>query len=272
MPLERVLVPLDGSSTSEAALPVVLRLLRRRAETEIVLLHCVSPLVLAGGSDAEPRSSRSYLLQLEDSLQMEGVRVRAVVELGSAAETIVRAAEREAADVIAMATHGRSGLASAVLGSVTERVLRKTRVPVFAVRTFRAEVPDEEPGLRNILLPLDGSDTALRAFPAAADLARLFSARLLLLAVPDSPTARAVAERHLREVEKLCGAQGVDATSLLEEGDPVDEILDVARFHEVDLIAMATHGRGGVSRLMIGSVTEGVLRKSPVPLLITRSL
>ena len=82
---------------------------------------------------------------------------------------------------------------------------------------------------------------------------------------------RARAERHLKEVENLSRDRGVVTAALLEEGDPVDEILDIARFHEVDLIAMATHGRGGVSRLVTGSVTEGVLRKSPVPLLIVRS-
>ena len=261
-------MPLDGSPAAEAALPAVFRLLRQRTETEIVLARCVPPLAVDAGLDA----ARSYLLKLEDSLGERGARVRALAEEGSPADTIVKLAERESADLIAMTTHGRTCLARAVLGSVTERVLRKTRVPVFAVRTFAAAPPQERPGSRTLLLPLDGSDASLRAFPAAADLARLLSARLLLLAVLESAPDRARAEKHLEEVEKMSRNQGVVTAVLLEEGDPVDEILDVARFHEVDLIAMATHGRTGVSRLVTGSVTEGVLRKSPVPLHIIRSL
>ncbi|HEX7897153.1 MAG TPA: universal stress protein [Planctomycetota bacterium] len=272
MPLGRILVPLDGSPTSEAALPPVLRLLRRRTETEIVLVQCVPPLVADANPEAALRAARSYLLKMEDALGADGARVRSVAELGSPAETIVRLADREAANLIAMATHGRTCLARAVLGSVTERVLRKTRVPVFAVRSLGAPPPEERQGLRTLLLPLDGSDASLRALPAAADMARLFSARLLLLGVLEAGGDRARAERGLREVERLSRSEGVMTAALLEEGDPVDEILDIARFHEVDLIVMATHGRGGVRRLVTGSVTEGVLRKSPVPLLIVRSL
>lgn len=266
MPLERVLVPLDGSATAEAALPEIRRLLRGRGETELLLFQAVASPDGAG-------AARDYLRRIEDGLAADGLRARPIVYDGPAADAIVLAAEREGADLIALATHGRGGLARAVLGSVTERVLRKAGVPVFAVRTAPgAPARRGGAGMRDILLPLDGSEHALRAFPAAVDMARLFRARLLVLWVLDAARDRARAEAHLARVETLAREEGVPLLSLVEEGDPVDEILDVARFHEVDLIVMSTHGRRGLERLVTGSVTEGVLRKSPVPLVVVRSL
>ena len=100
---------------------------------------------------------------------------------------------------------------------------------------------------------------------------RSFGARLMLLHVLDSDEDQTTSEAYFQAVETRAGSQGVAVTSLMETGPVADEILDVARFHDADLIAMATHGRRGLSRLVLGSVAEEVLRKSFVPVLAVRS-
>ncbi|HVE41318.1 MAG TPA: universal stress protein [Planctomycetota bacterium] len=276
--LDRLIVPLDGSPAAETILSEARRFLRR-SDSEIVLVRAEFPvvtdlvpgLVVAGVGEA-----RAYLERVGGDLEEQGVRVRIVAESGPAAEVILRTVADRRGTLIAMSTHGRTGAARAVMGSVAEQVLRRSPVPVLAVRTLSAGSgapvpPDERLPLRNILLPLDRSERSLRALAPAADLCRLFGARLLLLHVLDRDEDQETSEAYFRAVETRVGSQGVAVTTLIETGRAADEILDVARFHDADLIAMATHGRRGLARLAMGSVTEEVLRKAFVPVLAVRT-
>jgi len=224
---------------------------------------------------ADLSESRAYLERMAGELEEQGARVQIVAESGPAAEVILRSVAERRGTLIAMSTHGRTGAARAVMGSVAEQVLRRSPVPVLTVRTLRAAAavpPDERQPLRNVLLPLDRSERSLQALAPAADLCRLFGARLLLLHVLDHDEDPVTAEAWFRAVETRAGSQGVAVTTLIETGAVADEILDVARFHDVDLIARATHGRRGLARLAMGSVTEEVLRKAFVPVLAVRSV
>ena len=277
--LDRILVPLDGSPLSESVLPDVRRLLRR-TDAEVILVRSEYPLLSGAVPTVVAESGlpeiKSYLRAVADRLGEQGVRTRTVADSGPAAEAILRAAHNQRATLIALSTHGRTGVARVVLGSVAEQVVRGSSLPVLAVRTIpdsAAELgpTDERRPFRNVLVPLDRSDRALRALDPAADICRLFGARLLVLHVLESEDDRATAEAYLRAVEARAASQGLAVTSLVDQGDAVEEILDVARFHDIDLVVMATHGRRGLSRLTTGSVTEGVLRKSVVPVLVTRT-
>jgi nucleotide-binding universal stress UspA family protein len=277
--LHRMIVPLDGSPASESILSEARRFLRR-LDSEIVLVRAELPMVteaypgvMVAGASGE---ARAYLERVAGSLEEQGVRVETLVETGPAVDVILNAVREKKATLIAMSTHGRTGAARVVMGSVAEQVLRRSPVPVLAVRTLLADSgapvpPDERQPLKNILLPLDRSERSLRALAPAADLCRLFGARLMLLHVLEPEEDPVTAEAYFRAVETRAGYQGVAVTTLIESGSVVEEILDVARFHDIDLIAMATHGRRGLSRLTMGSVTEGVLRKAFVPLLAVRT-
>jgi nucleotide-binding universal stress UspA family protein len=277
--LNRIVVPLDGSAVAEAVLPE-LRNLLRQADSEVILVRSEYPLV----ADTYPpvvlessvTAAKSYLRRIEDRLAEEGVRTRTIADLGPAADFILRVARQERATLIALSTHGRSGASRVLMGSIAEQVVRESPVPVLAVRTLSADSSTATPSrerrpIRNVLLPLDRSERSIRALEPASELCRLFGARLILLHVLESEQDRISAEAYLEAVEAKAGSQGVVATSLLESGNVVDEILDVARFHDADLIAMATHGRRGLSRLLTGSTTEGVLRRGFFPVLVVRT-
>jgi len=185
--------------------------------------------------------------------------------------------------MIALATHGRTGLSRLILGSVAERVLRLSPVPVLVLRPFSSyEIaktgrPEDEP-LRKILVPVDGSELQRAVVPHASALAQVFGARIVLLHVraPVMDQDRTAAEdeeigkaRHaLRETAIEFSAAGVACLTLLEEGEAASRILGIARDHDVDLIAMATHDRRGIARWVSRSTTERVLQGARVPLLV----
>ena len=277
--LSRIVVPLDGSATAEEILPHLRRILRQ-VDAEVVLVRVSNPVALSvppAAVEAALGDTWAYLERLTAELNAQGLRVRARVELGSAAAQIVQAADAERASLIAMTTHGRSGAGRAFLGSVAEEVFRRTPVPVLAVRVAAlpsppavSEVPDP---IRKVLVPVDGSDRSLHAFVPAAELGRLFDGRLHFVRVleRDDPEERSRAAAQLEELEERSRAIGIEAVSTLTEGDPAERILDLTRIHRADVIAMATHGRRGLPRLLFGSVTEAVLRRASVPLLVVRS-
>jgi nucleotide-binding universal stress UspA family protein len=281
--LERIIIPLDGSLTAEAVLPHVRRILRRQ-DAEIILVRAVVPAPVENTmliADAAMGAAKSYVSGVQERLEREGVRVSSEVRAGTAVGVILDVAEERKATMIAMATHGATGLKRILLGSVAEVVLRKSPVPVLVLRPFwtSEEAPHEEMEnvpIRNLLVPVDGSDLAELAVPAALELARLFEARAILLRVleehrEDSAAEVREAEEHLDAIARTFERRGIDTFLLVEKGDAVEQILDAARFHQADLIVMTTHGRSGLSRLVTGSVTEHVLRRAMVPLLVVRA-
>jgi nucleotide-binding universal stress UspA family protein len=294
MILQSILVPLDGSVTAEAVLPHVRRLLRR-SDSEVILLRVANP---PAGDDYMPlyeaslAAAREYVTGIRDRLLGQGTRASAVARVGPPAGTILEVAEEKKATMIALATHGRTGVARAILGSVAEHVIRRSAVPVIAVRPFWTyEIapgrPEDQP-IRTILVPVDGSELSLGVVPAVGELAGLFGARVLLLRVLESGAAakarapggatgetfaeKDLAEVRLKEVAERLRGQGVEAGTIVGEGDPAAAIQQSVRFHGVDLVAMTTHGRSGISRMVVGSVTEKVLREAKVPMLVVRAM
>jgi nucleotide-binding universal stress UspA family protein len=156
---ERMLVPLDGSEVAEAILPFAEQV-AGPLDAEVVLLRVLEPvspveLVASAGVVApdtftlRDMDARRYLSEIERRLSKKGLRVRTRVAFGSPADEILAAAQTTSADLIAMATHGRSGLGRAVFGSVAESVLRASPVPVLLIRTMAKSEAAPEPGARS---------------------------------------------------------------------------------------------------------------------------
>ena len=274
--LERILVPLDGSPLGEAVLTHIRRILFRK-DAEILLLRAVVVPPWLEGMDAGLPDllrvqARCYLQQIEKKLSDQGARVRSIVRLGEAADIILEVADEVRATLIAMATHGRSGLARWALGSVTERVLQGSRVPVLAVRSFLesgARTPLAELDLERILVPVDATAMSLEIVGPTVELAQLFGSTVALLHVCQGEEC-AIPIPELTCAYEQFRAGGVSLEPLLEQGDPAQQILDTCREQKAGLIAMTTHGRIGVGRWMMGSVTDKLLRAAEVPLLIVR--
>ena len=276
--IERIVVPLDGSLTAEAILPQVRRVLYRN-DSEVILVRAVVPPPAENAItmvETALNAAREYILGQLERLEKSGVRARYVVRVGSPVGVILEVAEEQKATMIAMATHGDSGVSRFLFGSVAEAVMRKSPVPLLLLRPFWSyeivpPVRPEQAPIRNLLLPVDGSDLSMQALPGVIEFAELFETRLVLLRVLEEKEDKAEAEKQLAALAKTIEKKGVETMALVDKGDPVEQILKAARFHEIDLIAMTTHGRSGFSRVVTGSVTEQILRKATVPLLVTRN-
>lgn len=297
---QKVLIPLDGSPFAERVLSHVERLISPK-ETELLLLRVIEPFRVSVPQELTPlpeaasagelqKHADAYLNQVKGELHEMGLQVQALaVAGGDVASVICDVADAQGADLIAMTTHGRSGLSRWAFGSVAERVLRTASQPIFLVRAA-TEIPPAGTFGR-ILVPLDGSELAEQALPEAQTLAREKGAEILLVRAiePLSDRDMAVilatwksadeiyahrqtaAERYLGEVQEKLRLAGVPAEMVVDEGPAAEVILDTAEAEEVDMIVMSTHGRSGLSRWVYGSVAEKVLRRATCPLLLIRA-
>lgn len=287
----RLLIPLDGSPTAGRILyyvehwfapqDVVLELVRvvPPYRHSLASTDTLTPVAVAH----QYEEAQSYLQQVAGELREKGYTVNVHILEGAPALAIKSAADRLEVDAIAMTTHGRTGLARVLMGSVAEDLVRHAHVPIFLVR-MQPEM-ERHANIRRILVPLDGSDLAERELPYAVALAKQFGATILLLEVVEHHPEReldilphhegeeheaslGVAKMYLERHVEALRAQGMAVDLLLKMGKPAPEIVKVAYEHEIDLIVMSTHGYTGFSQLILGSVTREVLRTAPCPLLV----
>lgn len=290
---KKILIPLDGSETAEAILPFVQEIASRTGG-DITVMTAVQPVAIWDTTvtvtvlENEEASAVDYLKQV--MAKIPGKQKCRVVR-GEAAEAILEAADEENADLIAISTHGRSGLARWLFGSTAGKVLESAKVPVLFLRPKTGEDKGAPgPVVKKILVPLDGSDLASSILPPVEEFAKTMGATLVLVhavtpitALPGFETQAPAAinildelQRHAQEyLAKLVAevkARGVEATGLVAIDDPVHAILEAADETRADLIAVATHGRGGLGRAILGSVADGVVRRSAdVPCLVLRA-
>jgi len=286
----RIFVPLDGSELAELALAPA-ALLARRFHAQLWLVHVLAPVPLAAGASVRLAGTavgqaQDYLQDVQRRLEADGLAVRAIVRWGDPAGEILAAAQEGHADLIAMATHGRGGLGRWMIGSVADRVVRTTTIPVLVVPA-RAAAAARQPGFRRLLVPLDGSALAEEALPHALLIARMLNATVELLSVvprsdltayPESwfpdleyEALKAQRRRYLHGLVARLQQEGLQVVAALEAGDVPETIVRTAESHAADLIVMATHGRGGIMRWLLGSVAAKLLAAAPVPLLLVRA-
>jgi nucleotide-binding universal stress UspA family protein len=266
---QKILVALDGSRPSESVLPYVASLMKV-IDADLTLYRVVPP-----GSPAERQKARAYLERVAGKLRRRGAFVDVAVAAGKPAEEITEFAGHEGYDLVALASRRKKGLKRVVLGSVAEEILRRSPVPVLVTAARPAEAPSPAPP-RSIVVPQDGSHRSAAVLVPVAALAKAAGAKISFVTVV-SPTEREelpveTAAHTLFSRQKALQEEGLDVEIGILFGNPVDEILRFAEARHADLLAVATHGRTGLERWRYGSVTEALLRKSQVPLLVVRSL
>lgn len=274
----KVLIPLDGSSLADGILPHVPRVLMR-AEAQLHLLRVLSP-------DADEESEQQARRHLEAAVSQ--LRATGEEEVGSSieraedpADAILSLAEEGGYELIAMATHGRTGVARLVRGSVAERVLRHARVPVYMVSREGLLRENDDVRFERVMIALDGSPQAAKVIPLVLPLVVDSQAEVVLLHVsdPDKESVHPVpevakkraqekAEATLEAVADKLVSAGVEVHVLGVYGDPAEQLLEAVERQDIDLLAMTSHGRTGLSRWRFGSVAEKVLRQARCPLLI----
>ena len=273
----RILVPLDGSKLAEQVLPHVKRL-ASAFELHMELLSTFSPPFIYRGpnpssfphqiEDNIRAHSMDYLHSIKSSLVDLGVPVSCTVRLGEPASWIVTEAEKEADTLIAMSTHGRSGITRWVLGSVADKVLHDTTAPVLFLKSQDEDTPTEEASLTSVIVPLDGSSLAEQVLPHVVALAQALRLSVTLVRV-SSHHGEAEASGYLQEIGGKLRQQGVSSVKeLVLNGHPATAIVDIARDIPNNLVTMTTHGHSGIGRWILGSVTDRVVRHSGSPVLV----
>jgi nucleotide-binding universal stress UspA family protein len=300
--LRTILVPLDGSAFSAKALPVAAAIAKRTGAT----LHVVSVLdpsayvpfvpgeVLVPVMDTDALAARreadEAAVKAEAArLVQEGVSATGRLLEGTVVEALAEYAVEILADLVLMTTHGRSGLERLWLGSVATSFLHRAPCPVYLVRPTGDTTTSVLP-TGTMLVPLDGSAFADSMLPRAAEFAQAvgLSMRLFTVTIPNAiPMAPFGTEALLADesdltrqeheakqrLESLAATLTVPATTeVATDMTATRAILEQAESPDVGLIAMATHGRTGLARLVMGNVADAVLRGAPKPMLVYRPM
>jgi len=296
----QILIPLDGSDASAQVLPYA-RSLARQLHLPVELLTVVDTVGLAASLPAEKkkcvesliadtwRSSAAFLERI--SKTFPGVSVACAVERGRPGEVVIEKAAADSGTLIAMATHGRSGIDRWLLGSVAEKVLRGTKNPLLLVRAAKSGESDGEAILKCVVAPLDGSPLAEQALPHATVLAKTMDLELVLFRaytltqiistyddyIPDwnklESLSKGEAISYLDQKVRELKENGLTHLSpLVSEGEAAEQIIDLAKRTANSLVVICSHGRSGVGRWVLGSVAERVARHSIGPVLLIRAV
>jgi nucleotide-binding universal stress UspA family protein len=290
----RVVVPLDGSTLAEQALPYALAVGADEAE---ILLVMVVPSITGQkerlGFDAGSlpvsrpdgeREAQEELLSAATRLLGERRGVQLQVTSGDPATEILSIADQRGADLIVLASHGRGAIGRVAFGSVADRVARASRIPVMIVRPHDAATEEAPVVIRRLVVPYDGSELAAQALPVAEALARQLAVPTVLVRAVDlievlGPVAQAhlippeviedahtEAQRSLEAAVSSLREKGIEAEPQIWTGPAFHVIAEAAR--PGDLIVLCSHGRSGVMRWLLGSIAEKLVREGPVPVIV----
>jgi nucleotide-binding universal stress UspA family protein len=292
----RMLVPLDGSETAEKVLPYA-RALAGSLKIPVELLGVIEISRYASGEkaryldtliDTAIRRNQEYLKRVAKTFL--GGSLEWTVEGGAPAEAIITKTAENKETLITMATHGRSGLKRWLLGSVAEKVLRGTSNAVLLVRANEEAKTEGEVIPNRIIVPLDGSELAETVLSTVVELAKPLKLKVVLLRaysvkaimygyedyLHDSNEIEAELKKEATSylnswVEHLKSEGLADVVPIVSEGEAAETIIELAKGAPNILIAMCTHGRSGVKRWVLGSVTEKVVRHAGNPVLVIRA-
>ena len=293
-----LMVPLDGSEFGRHAIPWALAI-AEPTDALVDLVHVHTPpygmgavddmLVLPEVREAQRATAERSLSDLADRLRIgTGVRFRAAVIEGDASDALVRYAASDAVDLIVMTTHGRTGIARALLGSVSDGVVRHSHRPVLLARPRRHPPEEHEPAaVSEVLVLLDGTEASESILEPAIELCRLTGAACTLLhvVVPELLLTGVAAPRALTDERAVLADERMTeaylttltprvieahvpvTTAAVRHPDLTAGILEYCATHPVSLIALATRDRAGAQRAVLGSVSDALLHKTQLPIL-----
>ena len=296
-----IMVPTDGSGFDREAIRVALRMAERSgAKIRLVrVLATGSFFGMAAATEGTAvaaeivRSERDTALGELYALAAE-CRVTSTADLtvdlhtGPVADVLEGYARRHDVDLIVISTHGRSGLSRLTLGSVTDSLIRHTTIPVLVVKPPTSYLnPQINEAFRHIVVPLDGSMLAEQILPRVMALATIEDAEITLLNVliPRSHSQKdivdpslpwwdkdiSVARQYLFGIAAKLRRNGIPVTTDIVIGENVPNTIgDFASRERADLIAIATHGRGGLARLIHGSVADAVMHSARMSMLVLK--
>lgn len=290
---QKILLPLDGSPFAEFARPYAAEIARTAGgDVEVVMVHDPVPPFAFGEWDREPHPwKEEYLEFVEGELRgYTGGTVTHALPVGEVPDALAEHVEKTEPDLVVMATHGRGPLSRFWLGGVADHLIRHARRPLLFVRPSedRERLAPGAVRFRRVLIPLDGSELAEGVLDPGLDLVDFFEAEATLVQVvpslplltssylPDTADVdrqileerREEPKAYIEEVADRLADEGRSVEIDVRIGHPATAIRQATVEHGADLVALATHGRGGVSRAVLGSVADKVIRGGDLPTLV----
>ena len=285
MAYRRMLIPLDGSELAERALPYAKNLAKTKGSE--VILFTVS-VASVGQLD---RPMKAYLELNAKELESQGIKASIAISYGNMSDEIIKFADKNKIDLIIISTHGQSGIKRWVLGSVALKVLHGTCTPVLLIKSRAHKI--SEVAFKKILIPIDGSPFSEASIPYVKELAKETGGEIILLRVSEPPVLSAdrspaikpsweeyrdilmteiqrQAEEYMEGIKANIEKSGIKVSSQAILGKAAESILQVAKKENINLIAMTTHGRTGVSRWVYGSVASRIVEESLQPVMLIR--
>jgi len=282
------LSPLDGSELAERAIPYTKNLAKTRG-SEVILFTVSIAFV-----EQLDRPMKAYLELNAKELQSQGIKASTAIAYGDVADEIIGFAEKNNIDLIIISTHGYSGIKRWVLGSVARKVLYGTCAHVLLIKSKTPKVSEVE--LKRLLLPLDGSPFSEAPIPFVEELTKVTETEIILTVVSEPPLVPSYGDRpinptwekyrdtlwaemqqqaseYIGKIKTRLEKRRVKVKSQVitgELGKVAESIMKAAQKENVDLIAMATHGRTGVSRWVYGGITNRIVEQSLQPVLLIR--
>ena len=290
---ERILVPLDGSPMAEQVLPYV-SALGKAFGSSVTLYRAFDPVDEALSdpehgvyidrlASAFRNTALDYLGRVKSSMTELGDSVTTSAHEGDAASLIVNEAANDPNTLIAMSTHGRSGITRWVLGSVADKVLRAAGNSLMIIRArpqegfspglvaTRSERWSTSVQIDTLVVPVDGSPMAEEVLPHVTAMSKAIGAKVSLVRVATSQDGQAEAREYLDQVSERLGQEGVSSVEgQVLRGEPAGALLDMLQSSSNTMVTMTTRGRSGLERWVLGSVSERVVRYSGTPVLIVR--
>ena len=293
---KHILVPIDGSPLSEAALPAA-AFLADKLRARVTLMHVVernAPDAVHGQPHLQhPQEAERYLRETAKRAFSKKTQVDCHVhtnEVDDVAASIVAHAEELVHDLVIMCSHGRGAALHLFLGSIAQSVIARGTQPVLITHPDPQGNPPAF-ACRHILVPMDDNPEHAQALPVSKDLARACGATLHLAAViPDlanlaagkavasrllpGTTKRLLdlatqdAERYFKEIEAGLRQEGFEASAHVLRGDPASVIVEAAVAAQIDMIVLGTHGKTGMDAFWAGSVAHRIVSQSRIPLLL----
>lgn len=283
---KKIMACLDGSEESFNAYRNAIRI-AKELSAELLAINVV-PLkteissalsLFLGMKDIFIKGGEKILKEAEEIAGEENFKVKLILDEGEPFQRIVDTALAEEVDLLVMGKTGKTGLAKGILGSTAMRTIGASPVDVLII-------PKEKTlQFKKLLVPTDGSSYAEKATLRALEIAKTFKSEVFLLSVVEIPlnsmssheiaklteTLKTSADELIRREKIKFKSEGLSVQGLIMEGVPEERILETASKEDIDLIIMGSHGKTGLKRLLMGSVTEMVINTGDKPVLVVKS-
>jgi hypothetical protein len=268
--MEKLMVATDGSKYSESALREAISLAKicssNLIAVSVVKTNLEFDSVLPQFVEKAEQDAIKHLESVKAQATKEGVNCITVVSLSEEPyEDIVRHASKNNVDMIIMGTHGKTEMKRLMMGSVTALVIGHAPCNVL-VLPLNAKLE-----CKNVLIATDGSKFSEAAASEALGIAKRCGSSLIVISVASSDAEIASAKDNVHKVSEAAEKEGVKTTSVVTTGKPYEAIIETSKQKKADLIVVGSHGRTGLARLLMGSVTERVIGHAEAAVLVVKS-